>query len=87
MQIHAPAAEVTRLPTPSKISSGHVLENSAHFDSFSHSFLGERLGKGSELHDLCGILVRGNYVTNRRLGLGRYSVDLLPQVPQRDLGS
>ena len=27
--------------------------------------------KGSELHDLCGILVRGNYVTNRCLGLGR----------------
>jgi hypothetical protein len=66
-----PADASTLLPTPLKISAGHVLENSAHFISFSHSFLGERLGKGSELHDLCGILVRGNYVTNRCLGLGR----------------
>jgi hypothetical protein len=65
MQIHAPAARVTRLPTPSKISSGHVLENSAHVASFSHSFLGESLGKGSELHFHCGILVRGIYIANR----------------------
>ena len=71
--IHAPAARVALLPTPAKISAGHVLENSAHrlFLSF---FLGESLRKGSQhCFILRDILFRGNYVTNRCPGSARNS--------------
>jgi hypothetical protein len=86
MQIHAPAARVRRLPTPSKISSGHVLKF-CPVASFSHSFFGESLGKGSELHFHCGILVRGIYVEPTDVLDLHGRVYPLPQVPKMDLGS
>ena len=74
MQVHAPAWGVTPLLTAYNRFSGHVLPNSAFHLSSSNLSWREPQEKGSELHDLCGILVRGIYVANRCPGSPRSRV-------------
>jgi hypothetical protein len=52
--------------------------------TLSHNlFLGEAREKGPELHDLCGILVRGNYVTSRCLGLRMLFMSTKPAAQEK----
>jgi hypothetical protein len=84
--IHAPAARVTPLPASRVFSAGHgceILPNQPSFSIFSWREARERVRTPLSLRDLSPRQPRNQQMSSGSAG----SVDLLPQVPQRDLGS